>query len=69
MEQHFKISDSVGVPSTIGAVLLNIMKIMNITNINMALTLIISMLSIAYLGMNIYIKAKEIKKLKNESNA
>jgi hypothetical protein len=65
--EHFKISDEVGIPSTIGAVLLNIMTMFNLSNINMVLTLIISALSIAYLCINIYLKLKELKKLKDET--
>lgn len=60
--EHFKISDEVGIPSTIGAVLLNVMTMLNLSNINMALTLIISTLSIVYLCINIYLKIKELKK-------
>jgi hypothetical protein len=65
--EHFKISDEVGIPSTVGAVLLNIMTMFNLSNINMVLTLIISALSIAYLCINIYLKLKELKKLKDET--
>jgi hypothetical protein len=62
--EHFKISDEVGIPSTIGAVALNLMTMFNLSNINMVLTLIISALSITYLCINIYLKIKELKKLK-----
>jgi phosphatidylserine synthase len=65
--ENFKISDEVGVPSTIGAVILNLMSMFNISNINMILTLVISTLSIAYLVINISIKLKELKKLKEEA--
>jgi hypothetical protein len=65
--EHFKISDEVGIPSTIGAVLLNVMTMFNLSNINMVLTLIISALSITYLCINIYLKLKELKKLKEDS--
>lgn len=64
MENHFKISDSVGIPSTIGAIFLNVMKMMNLSNVNMVMTLIISMLSIAYLIINISIKVGELRKMK-----
>jgi hypothetical protein len=60
--EHFRISDEVGVSSTIGAVALNLMTIFNLSNINMILTLIISGLSITYLCINIYLKLKEVKK-------
>lgn len=65
--EHFKISDEVGIPSTIGAVILNVMTMFNLSNINMFLTLIISTLSITYLCINIYLKLKELKKLKDET--
>jgi hypothetical protein len=68
MEQ-FKISDEVGIPSTIGAVILNIMSMFNISNINMLLTLGISCLSIIYLIIGIFIKYKELKKLKDEEKS
>jgi hypothetical protein len=61
MEQ-FRISDEVGVSSTLGAITLNLMTIFNLSNINMILTLIISGLSITYLCINIYLKLKELKK-------
>ena len=60
--EHFKISDEVGIPSTVGAVTLNLMTMFNLSNINMILTLIISGLSITYLCINIYLKIKELKK-------
>ena len=66
--EHFKISDEVGIPSTIGAVLLNIMTMFNLSNINMVLTLIISTLSITYLCINIYLKLKELKNPKQQSD-
>lgn len=69
MEQPFKISDEVGIPSTIGAVILNLMSMFNISNINMLLTLGISFLSIVYLIINIFIKYKELKKLKDEEKS
>jgi hypothetical protein len=62
--EHFKISDEVGIPSTVGAVTLNLMTMFNLSNINMILTLIISGLSITYLCINIYLKIKELKKSK-----
>jgi hypothetical protein len=62
--EHFKISDEVGIPSTVGAVTLNLMTMFNLSNINMILTLIISGLSITYLCINIYLKIKELKKIK-----
>lgn len=61
MEQ-FRISDEVGISSTLGAIALNLMTIFNLSNINMILTLIISGLSITYLCINIYLKLKEVKK-------
>jgi hypothetical protein len=64
--EHFKISDEIGIPSTVGAVLLNIMTMFNLSNINMILTLIISALSITYLCINIYLKLKELKKANQE---
>lgn len=64
--EHFKISDEVGIPSTVGAVLLNVMTMFNLSNINMILTLIISALSITYLCINIYLKLKEVKKSNQE---
>jgi len=64
--EHFKISDEVGIPSTIGAVLLNVITMFNLSNINMILTLIISALSITYLCINIYLKIKELKKVHEE---
>ena len=64
--EHFKISDEVGIPSTVGAVLLNVMTMFNLSNINMILTLIISTLSITYLCINIYLKLKELKKANPE---
>lgn len=67
--EHFKISDEVGVPSTIGAVILNLMSMFNISNINMMLTLGISLLSIIYLIINISIKYRELKKLKDEEKS
>lgn len=66
MEHPFRISDEVGIPSTLGAVILNLMTMFNISNINMILTLIISGLSIAYLLINISIKFRELRKLKKE---
>ena len=69
IEQHFKISDSVGVPSTLGAIILNLMTMFNISNINMLLTVVISTLSIVYLLISISIKYRELKKLrKGKSN-
>lgn len=67
--EHFKISDEVGIPSTVGAVLLNVITMFNLSNINMVLTLIISALSITYLCINIYLKLKELKKLKKEDKS
>ena len=67
MEHSLKISDEVGIPSTIGAVILNLMSMFNISNINMLLTLGISLLSIIYLIINISIKFRELKKLKEET--
>jgi hypothetical protein len=67
--EHFKISDEVGIPSTIGAVILNLMSMFNISNINMMLTLGISLLSIIYLIINISIKYRELKKLKDEEKS
>lgn len=64
--EHFKISDEVGIPSTVGAVLLNVITMFNLSNINMILTLIISALSITYLCINIYLKIKELKKVHEE---
>lgn len=64
--EHFKISDEVGIPSTVGAVLLNVITMFNLSNINMILTLIISALSITYLCINIYLKIKEVKKVHEE---
>lgn len=69
MEHPFKISDEVGIPSTVGAVILNLMSMFNISNINMLLTLGISLLSIIYLIINISIKYRELKKLKNEEKS
>jgi hypothetical protein len=69
MEQPFRISDEVGIPSTLGAVILNLMTMFNISNINMILTLIISGLSITYLLINISIKYRELKKLKKEEDS
>jgi len=69
MEHPFKISDEVGIPSTIGAVILNLMSMFNISNINMMLTLGISLLSIIYLVINISIKYRELKKLKDEEKS
>jgi len=69
MEHPFKISDEVGIPSTVGAVILNLMSMFNISNINMLLTLGISLLSIIYLVINISIKYRELKKLKNEEKS
>ena len=69
MEHPLKISDSVGIPSTLGAITLNIMQMLNLSNINMILTLIISLLSITYLLINISIKYRELKKLKNEEKS
>jgi phosphatidylserine synthase len=69
IEHNFKISDSVGVPSTLGAIILNLMSMFNISNINMLLTVVISTLSIVYLLISISIKYRELKKLrKGESN-
>lgn len=69
MEHPFRISDEVGIPSTLGAVILNLMTMFNISNINMILTLIISGLSIAYLLINISIKFRELNKLKKEEDS
>lgn len=66
MEHPLRISDSVGIPSTIGAVMLNLMSMFNISNINMILTLGISTLSIIYLLIGISIKFRELKKLKED---
>ena len=66
--EHFKISDEVGVPSTVGAILLNVITMFNLSNINMILTLIISTLSITYLCINIYLKIKELKKVHDEES-
>lgn len=69
MEQPFRISDEVGIPSTIGAVILNLISMFSLSNINVFLTLVISGLSIVYLLINIFIKYKELRKLKkDESN-
>jgi glucose uptake protein GlcU len=68
MDHTFRISDTVGVPSTLGAIMLNIMQVLNFSNVSMAFTIIISLLSIAYLIMGIWIRSKEIKKQKNSSN-
>ena len=65
MEQY-KISDEVGIPSTIGAMFLNLIAMFNLSHINLYLTLIISILSITYLCINIYIKLKEVKKASTE---
>jgi hypothetical protein len=65
--EHLKISDEVGIPSTIGAVILNVMTMLNLSNINMALTLVISSLSIVYLCINIILKIREFKKPKKDS--
>jgi uncharacterized membrane protein YuzA (DUF378 family) len=65
---NFKISDEVGVPSTLGAIILNLMSIFSISNINMLLTLGISTLSIIYLIIGISIKLRELKKLKKENS-
>ena len=62
--EHFKISDEVGIPSTLGAIILNLMSMFSISNINMLLTLGISTLSIVYLLISISIKYRELKKLK-----
>jgi hypothetical protein len=66
--EHFKISDEVGIPSTLGAIILNLMSMFNISNINMLLTLGISALSIIYLLISISIKYRELKKLKKGSS-
>ena len=65
---NFKISDEVGIPSTLGAIILNLMSIFSISNINMLLTLGISTLSIIYLIIGISIKLRELKKLKKENS-
>jgi hypothetical protein len=62
--ENFKISDEVGIPSTVGAFTFNLMTIFNLSNINMFLTLIISGLSITYLCINIYLKIKEMRNSK-----
>jgi hypothetical protein len=69
MEHPFKISDNVGIPSTIGAIFLNLMKMLNFSDVNLFLTIIISMLSIVYLIINIYIKLVELKKKKKETTS
>jgi hypothetical protein len=66
MEHPFKISDNVGIPSTVGAISLNLMKMLNLSNVNMFLTIIISMLSIAYLIINIYMKLMELRKSRKD---
>jgi len=66
--ENFKISDEVGIPSTLGAIILNLMSIFSISNINMLLTLGISTLSIIYLIIGISIKLRELKKLKKENS-
>ena len=66
--ENFKISDEVGIPSTLGAIILNLMSMFSISNINMLLTLGISALSIIYLLISISIKYRELKKLKNENS-
>lgn len=68
MDHTFRISDAVGVPSTLGAIMLNIMQVLNFSNVSMAFTIIISLLSIVYLIMGIWIRSKEIKKQKDSSN-
>ena len=68
MDYTFRISDTVGVPSTLGAIMLNIMQVLNFSNVSMAFTIIISLLSIIYLIMGIWIRSKEIKKQKDSSN-
>lgn len=68
MEHPLKISDSVGIPSTLGAMTLNIMQMLNLSNINMILTLVISLLSITYLLINISIKYRELKKTKRSKS-
>ena len=60
--EHFKISDSVGVPSTIGAILLNVMKMFNFSNVSMSLTIAISLLSIVYLSIGIALRIREYRK-------
>jgi len=65
---NFKISDEVGIPSTLGAIILNLMSIFSISSINMLLTLGISTLSIIYLIIGISIKLRELKKLKKENS-
>ena len=65
---NFKISDEVGIPSTLGAIILNLMSIFSISNINMLLTLSISTLSIIYLIIGISIKLRELKKIKKENS-
>ena len=66
--ENFKISDEVGIPSTLGAIILNLMSMFSISNINMLLTLGISALSIIYLLISISIKYRELKKLKKGSS-
>lgn len=60
--EHFKISDSVGIPSTIGAILLNVMKMFNFSNVSMSLTIAISLLSIVYLSIGIALRIREYRK-------
>ena len=43
MDHTFRISDTVGVPSTLGAIMLNIMQVLNFSNVSMAFTIIISL--------------------------
>jgi Na+/alanine symporter len=66
--EHFKISDSVGVPSTMAAIMLNVMKMFNLSNISMSLTIVISLLSIAYLSIGIALRLKEYKKQSSSSS-
>lgn len=66
--EHFKISDSVGVPSTMAAIMLNVMKMFNLSNISMSLTIVISLLSIAYLSIGIALRLKEYKKQSNSDS-
>lgn len=66
--ENFKISDEVGIPSTLGAIILNLMSMFSISNINMLLTITISTLSIIYLIIGISIKLRELKKIKKENS-
>lgn len=58
--------DEIGVPSTLGAILFNMMQLMGIETINIFFTWIISILSIVYLVYKIKNEKQNYDRRKND---